>query len=381
MKKALLLVLGIVAVCFLIANADYLASFLATLQTGALVPLVVACALMLARHLVQAASYDAAFEAVGHKTGFWHNVVLIFSLVFINTFCLFSGATGVAFIIDDAHRRGCDAGQSTSGAILSQIGYFAAILVISVIGFVTMLVSGSMNTLFLVGGLALAAVLAVLSSMFVAGYRKPRILFRLFLGLESLINKALGLLKRHLKPGWGRKTAGSFISSASILAKNPQGTLVTVAYASFSAILNMACLVAIGYAFGFDHVTALVAAFAVAAISVNALTYFGWCAAFDDDFRDSVRVYAASPAYGQGVGDTCALIERALDERLDAENVSVSVLAHGVSAGHTSFSATFEYMPTLFGLGLKSEVMGVALPKLSHTEELVVDCYKPGVLL
>ena len=268
MKKALLLVIGIVAVCFLIANADYLASFLATLKTGALVPLVVACVLMLARHLVQAASYDAAFEAVGHKTGFWHNVVLIFSLVFINTFCLFSGATGVAFIIDDAHRTGADAGTSTSGAILSQIGYFAAILVISVIGFLTMLLSGSMNTLFLVGGLALAAVLAALSSMFVVGYRKPRILFRLFLGIESLINKALGLLKKHLKPAWGRKMASSFISSASILAKNPQGTLVTVAYASFSAILNMACLVAIGYAFGFENVAALVAAFAVAAISV-----------------------------------------------------------------------------------------------------------------
>lgn len=53
---------------------------------------------------------------------------------------------------------------------------------------------------------------------------------------------------------------------------------------------------------------------AVAAISVNALAFFGWCAAFDDDFRDLVRVYAASPAYGQGVGDTCAFIERALDE-------------------------------------------------------------------
>ena len=62
--------------------------------------------------------------------------------------------------------------------------------------------------------------------------------------------------------------AASFISSAGILAKNPQGTMVTVAYAAFSAILNMACLVAIGYAFGFEHVTALVAAFAVAAISV-----------------------------------------------------------------------------------------------------------------
>ncbi|MFR0867940.1 MAG: hypothetical protein ACLSGS_02485 [Adlercreutzia sp.] len=50
--------------------------------------------------------------------------------------------------------------------ILSQIGYFAAILVISVIGFLTMLLSGSMNTLFR-RGLALAAVLAALSSMFV----------------------------------------------------------------------------------------------------------------------------------------------------------------------------------------------------------------------
>lgn len=114
----------------------------------------------------------------------------------------------------------------------------------------------------------MAAVLAALSSMFVVGYRKPRVLFRLFIGIESLINKALGLLKKHLKPAWGRKMASSFISSAGILAKNPQGTMVTVSYASFSAILNMACLVAIGYAFGFENVAALVAAFAVAAISV-----------------------------------------------------------------------------------------------------------------
>ena len=268
MKKALLLLLGIVAVCFLIANVDYLAQFLDTLKTGALVPLLVSVALMLARHLVQAASYDAAFEAVGHKTGFWHNVVLIFSLVFINTFCLFSGATGVAFIIDDAHRKGADAGQSTSGAILSQIGYFAAVLVISIIGFLTMLLSGSMNALFLVGGLLLAGTLLILSSMFVVGYRRPRILFRVFLGAEALLNHLLGLVKKHLSPGWGRKTANSFVGSATILARNPQGTLVTVSYASFSAVLNMACLVAIGYAFGCTDVAALVAAFAVAAISV-----------------------------------------------------------------------------------------------------------------
>ena len=48
LKKALLLILGIVAVCFLIGNADYLATFVDTLQTGAFIPLVLAVILMLA---------------------------------------------------------------------------------------------------------------------------------------------------------------------------------------------------------------------------------------------------------------------------------------------------------------------------------------------
>lgn len=268
MKKALLLILAIVAVCFLLANADYISSIVVAFQTGALMPLLVSIVLMLARHFVQAASYDAAFAAVGHKTGFWHNVILIYSLVFINTFCLFSGATGVAFIIDDAHRRGCDAGQSTSGAILSQIGYFAAIFVISVIGFLTMLLSGNMNTLFLIGGLALAGVLLLLSSLFVVGYKWPQVLYKLFGFIGGKLEKVAQLIHKSLGEDWGKKTADSFIDSAGILAKNPVGTLICIGYAALSAILNMFCLVAIGFAFGYQNVPVLIAAFSVAAISV-----------------------------------------------------------------------------------------------------------------
>lgn len=116
MKKAIIILLVIVAACFLCANLNYLMSIIDAMQGGALIPLVIACIIMVARHVVQAMSYNEAFGAVGQKTGLWHNIVLIFSLVFINTFCLFSGATGVAFIIDDAHRKGLDIGTSTSGA-------------------------------------------------------------------------------------------------------------------------------------------------------------------------------------------------------------------------------------------------------------------------
>lgn len=269
MKKAILIIVCIVACCVLLANADMLNDFASALATGAVVPLVIAVILMLVRHLTQAESYKTAFSAIGFdKTSLWDNIVLIFSIVFINTFCLFGGATGVAFIVDDLHRKGASLGTATSGAILSQVGYFAAIFVISVIGFITMTVSGTVNVLFVVGGLLLAGTLAILSSMFIIGYFKPDLLYRLFDFLDRWINKIISHFHRSLPAAWGSATADSIIKSARILAHNPQGTAVTVSWASLSAITNMLCLVAVGFAFGYTNVPVLVAAFALAAISV-----------------------------------------------------------------------------------------------------------------
>ena len=76
------------------------------------------------------------------------------------------------------------------------------------------------------------------------------------------------MLKRELPQGWGNGVADSFIRSARILAGNPKGAIITIVYASASAILNMMCLVAIGYAFGFNEIGELISAFALAAISV-----------------------------------------------------------------------------------------------------------------
>lgn len=268
MKKAILILVAIVAAFFICANLDYINDFITTVQAGALIPIIVAIIIMIGRHVVQAMSYDAAFDAVGHRTGLWHNIVLIFSLVFINTFCLFSGATGVAFIIDDAHRRGCDIGTATSGAVLSQIAYFAAVFVISATGFITMLITGTMNVVFLIGGLLLAGTLLALLSFFFCGYFKPSWLIKIFSIVEIVVRKLFKLLKRELPQGWGNGVADSFIRSARILAGNPKGAIITIVYASASAILNMMCLVAIGYAFGFSEIGPLISAFALAAISV-----------------------------------------------------------------------------------------------------------------
>ena len=119
----------------------------------------------------------------------------------------------------------------------------------------------------------------------------------------------------------------------------------------------------------------------VAVIAVNACTFFAECATFDRVSRQAVRVCAASPSYGQGTDQSCALIEEEVREALSDGPFDVAV-SHGVTgADLDEFTITLEYHPTLFGMGLRSQVFGVEMPALVHVATYVIDVYKPGVIV
>ena len=269
MKKALLIIVAILAVSFLIGNAALMSEFANTVVHGELLPLSIAVVVTVLRYITQGASYNAAFETVKLKTGVMQNVYLVLGLVFINTFCLFSGATGVAFIIDDARRKSGDIGIATSGAVLTQIGYFAALLIVSIVGMLLLFFYGTMNTLFLIGSLLLIGTLGILCSFFVLAHFKPGALHALFRWVESVARRVLKTFNRNLAPGWGSGVAESFVTSSKLLISNPSGVVVTIAYATLSATFNCACLVAVGFAFGYDQVIPLIAAFSLAAVSIQ----------------------------------------------------------------------------------------------------------------
>lgn len=119
----------------------------------------------------------------------------------------------------------------------------------------------------------------------------------------------------------------------------------------------------------------------VAVIAVNALTFLADCAAFDRVARDAVRVHAASPAYGQDASQSCALVAQEVDSAMGRDNLQVSVTHGVVGADFDEYRAVLSYSPTLFGMGLRSEVFGVPLPALKHEAVYVVDSYKPGVVV
>lgn len=129
-----------------------------------------------------------------------------------------------------------------------------------------------------------------------------------------------------------------------------------------------------------ELVAVLPVAIIVAVIVVNALTFFSECAAFDRLSRNAVRLCATSPDYGQTVADSVAKVQALLEEGMTAENLAIEVAAEQDALGHARFTMKLLFAPTLFGLGLRDQVLGVALPRLEHTESIVVDTYKPGML-
>ena len=122
-------------------------------------------------------------------------------------------------------------------------------------------------------------------------------------------------------------------------------------------------------------------ALVIALVAVNAVLFFSECAAFDRSFRSLVCVYAPSPAYEQGIEQSCAKVSEALGNEFNSENLEIEVSSSGSSGELVEFRGTLKFLPTLFGSGSLSGVFGVSFPPLTHQEVIVVDVYKPGVFL
>lgn len=130
-----------------------------------------------------------------------------------------------------------------------------------------------------------------------------------------------------------------------------------------------------------ELVVVMPVAIALAVIVVNALSFLGTCAAFDRAARQAICVYAPAPDAGQNALEVASVVEEELDAALSAPNVAIEVSSQSATAQYQRYCARLSFVPTLFGLGLRDEVFGVPLPRLVHEVDLVVDAYRPGVLL
>lgn len=118
---------------------------------------------------------------------------------------------------------------------------------------------------------------------------------------------------------------------------------------------------------------------AIALILVNALTFFGDCAAFDRLGRDAVRTFATSPGYGESVAECKKAVENSLSSFSDKSNEECEVRTSTTLLGLTQYDLRLVYHPTLFGLDMRAEIFGVSLPALTHEVSIAIESYKPGI--
>ena len=123
----------------------------------------------------------------------------------------------------------------------------------------------------------------------------------------------------------------------------------------------------------------------IAAIVVNALTFFGDCAAFDRASRNAVRIAASSVSESATNGQMSAEVVDMVMAELGTDAVECETSGRFIGDGFgiateqgTTFTLTYEYYPTLFGLPLRSSIFGVSIPPLSHSISLTVDTYSVG---
>lgn len=119
----------------------------------------------------------------------------------------------------------------------------------------------------------------------------------------------------------------------------------------------------------------------IALIAFNSMLFLSECAAFDRLFRESVCVFAPSPASEDAPDRTCAQIEGALETLSQKSHLSCGISQSTGSDGLTTFTGTLLYTPSLFGAYPVQRIFDVELPPLEHTVQMAVDVYKPGVLL
>lgn len=130
-----------------------------------------------------------------------------------------------------------------------------------------------------------------------------------------------------------------------------------------------------------EFMVALPVLLIVAVIATNALLFFSECAAFDRVARDAVRVHACSPTYGQTSDQSSAQVEQVLQACFEKEYLDCAVTVSNASMGQTTYVSTLTFYPTLFGMGLRSEILGVELFGFTHVVEFTIAPYRPGVLL
>lgn len=256
----------IIVLAFVILRGDELVELVETMKQGSILPLVAAIGTQLCKYFAQSFAYANSFAAIEEKMRPRDTLPLVFGTFFMNTVAPSLNTAGMALVVDDAHQRGIPTGKATSAAILMQMSIESGFMVIMLVGFAVLEITGNLDPLWFLLGLVVMIMVGVLLAILLLGRKKPQLLMKILRPIERFVNRVLVRLKRKpLKP-WVEKIIVSFGEAAGLMGKNPKKTAMVFAFSALASTCELACFCLVGIAFGVSVPQALICGYVVATL-------------------------------------------------------------------------------------------------------------------
>ena len=265
--RLLLIGLVIIIVCAVVfMRGDQLVELVETMKQGATLPLIAAICTQLGKYLSQSFAYSHCFKAVNERMKPRSTLPLVFGTFFMNTVAPSLNLAGTTLVVNDARKRGIEAGKATSAALLMQITIDGAFATIMISAFIMLALTVGLSPLwFLVGMLAIVLV-SVMILIMVLGRRRPAIVLRALSPIERLVNSVLVRFKKKPLNPWAGKLVTSFSDAAGLIGQNPRPTLEAYGCSIIASLCELSCFCLVGLAFGVTSIEPLVCGYVVATL-------------------------------------------------------------------------------------------------------------------
>ena len=266
LSSALFWIIAAAIFIALLWKSEDIGEVVATIKSGALIPLIVAFALQFCKYFAQCMAYRSAYAVVGVEASSASLMPLIFASVFLNTFT--GGTAMAAMAVDDCRRRGASVGKSASVMVLTQAAFYAGFVVIMVIVFMVMQAAGYLQMWEILLGMVFVIIVAFFCGVLIVGGMKPNLLGKFFAIPEKIAAWFMRTIRRPEPKPWAANLAESFGEASVSIKEKPRSAAKCFGNMTLSSAVDLLCFIAVGFAFNVTQTDALMAGFVMSTILI-----------------------------------------------------------------------------------------------------------------
>jgi phosphatidylglycerol lysyltransferase len=220
------ILLGVLAIAFIwlvVSHYTEVKKLADTLAQGQWQWILAAAVLQVIYYLTFAATYQAAFYALGIKRKVLELVPVTLGSLFVNVVTPTASTAGAALFVDDAARHGHSPARAATATLLQLVADFTSFLLVLATGMVVLFFYHDLQMHEIVGAIVLLLLTAALVSVLLIGIWRPMLILRLLRWTQAVVNRIGGWFRHPnlLNADWAYTNAAELTDASQAVIAHP----------------------------------------------------------------------------------------------------------------------------------------------------------------